>query len=132
VAAAPLDKVRAKRDLQRRGVFFKLVFYTFPYFARHYGKSHAKKTRATRFSLSRSFLSLSLWCSVQTFLITISFGLANFVSSATPHCCALHSSQGFAYYLSTSWILIDTFHAETLNEYWFWWVMINAAKEKSE
>jgi hypothetical protein len=45
----------ALRDLQRRGVFFKLVFYTFPYFARHYGKSRAKKTRATRFSCSRSF-----------------------------------------------------------------------------
>jgi len=44
----------AQRDLQRRGVFLKLVFYTFPYFARHYGKSRAKKTRATRFSCNRS------------------------------------------------------------------------------
>jgi len=40
-----LDKERTKRDLQRRGVFSKLVFYTFPYFARHFSSRLKKNTR---------------------------------------------------------------------------------------
>lgn len=82
-----LDKVCAKRDLQRRGVFFKLVFYTFHILhvimAKVVQGKHARPDSLSRANFPYYHLS---------------FGLAKFVSSAAPPLLVAH----FAHYLSTS------------------------------